>query len=370
MRRILLYLRSLDWIVLSLVGLLITFGLIILYSLTLNVEYPDIATFHQQALFAVLGLILLLVLSIVDYRYLRNFGWILYGIGVVFLLVVLAFGTEIRGAKSWFVVGGITIQPVEFVKIFLIVFFAKYFSEHTQDRLSIRHLLVAGFGAGLAIALIVLQPDLGSALILLALFTAIAILVNVRRSHLLLLLAAFLVGAVMSWFFLFRDYQRERIRTVFNPSRDPLGIGYNVKQSTVAIGSGGLFGRGLGLGSQSRLNFLPEQRNDFIFAVVAEELGFVGASVLFALFAGLFVRLVVLARRSRDDFAVYLLFGFCMLFFVQFVMNVGMNVGLMPVIGVPLPFLSAGGSSLISAMAAIGIIESIAIRQHLFRSRG
>lgn len=370
MKRILLSLRSLDWIVLSLVGLLVMFGLVILYSLTLNVEHPDVTTFHQQVLFAALGFFLLLVLSFLDFRYLRNFGWVLYGIGIVLLLSVLVFGSEIRGSTSWFVVGGMTIQPVEFVKIFLIIFFAKYFSEHAEDRLSIRHLFVAGFGAGVTIMLVMLQPDLGSALILLALFAAIAILVNVRRSHLLLLFVAFLVGAVIGWFFLFHDYQRERIKTVFNPSRDPLGIGYNVKQSTVAIGSGGLFGRGLGLGSQSRLNFLPEQRNDFIFAVVAEELGFVGATVLLALFAGLFVRLVMLAHRSRDDFAVYLLFGFCMLFFIQFVMNIGMNIGLMPVVGVPLPFLSAGGSSLMSAMAAIGIVQSIAIRQRLLRLRG
>ncbi len=363
MRRLLLSLRSLDWILLAVVGLLVAFSLVILYSLTLNIERPDTTTFYQQLIFAGIGFAALFALSAVDPHTLRGSGWILFGAGALLLLAVVLFGTEIRGAKSWLVLGGVTLQPVEFAKLFLIIFFAKYVSDRAEDLFSLRHVLIAGAAALLYVGLVLVQPDLGSSLILIGIFAATMIMVNVRRSHLLLLLAVFVVGAILSWFVLFRPYQRERITALFHPSSDPQRIGYNVQQSTIAIGSGGLFGRGLGLGSQSRLNFLPEQKSDFIFAVVAEELGFVGAAVLLGLYSLLFYRLFRIARRCREEFSVSVLFGIFIMLFIQMVMNIGMNLGLMPVVGVPLPFLSAGGSSLISMLAAIGIAQGIARHQ-------
>lgn len=363
MNRFVLQLRLFDWTLFFSALLLVVFGLVILFSLTLNVENPDLSTFRQQAVFAAIGCVLLFVFSTVDYRYLRSYGWPLFALGVVLLLAVLLFGQEIRGARSWFAIGTLTFQPVEAAKLCLIIFFAKYFSDHASDLTQLRHLIVSGAGAGLYLVLVMVQPDLGSAMILLGLFLAMALFVNVRRTHLGILLIVFVVGAVLSWLFLLRPYQKERIRTVFQPSRDPLGIGYNVKQATVAIGSGRLFGRGLGLGTQSQLKFLPEQKTDFIFAVIAEELGFVGAGVLVLLFLFLFYRCYRIAQSCRDAFGVYLIFGIFVVFFLHTVMNIGMNIGLMPVVGVPLPFLSAGGSSLITTLLAVGIVESVAIRQ-------
>ncbi len=362
MRRLLLTLRSFDWILFSLAALLIAFGLVLLYSLTLNVEKPDIATFRQQLLFAGLGIFAMLLVSMVDYRYLRSYGWVFFVCGAFLLIGVVLFGTEIRGAKSWFTFGGVSFQPVEIAKLCLIAFFAKYYSDHAGDLFQLRHLLVSGAGTGLYLALTLVQPDLGSALILLGLFIAVALLVHVRRSHLALLIGVFAVAAAAGWFLL-RDYQRERILTVFNPSRDPLGIGYNVKQSTVAIGSGRLFGRGLGLGTQSQLKFLPEQKTDFVFAVIAEELGFVGAGLLLAVYTLLLLRLYRIAVLSRDVFGLYVVFGVFIMLGIQMVMNVGMNLGLMPVAGVPLPFVSAGGSSLLAAMIALGVAQSVHMRQ-------
>lgn len=356
-------LRSMDWVLVGLVVLLVTYGLVMLYSLTLNVSKPDVATFRDQALYAGIGIILFFLMTLVDYRYLRSYSWVLFGLGAALLVGVLLFGAEIRGVRSWYALGPFTFQPVELAKLFLAVFFAKYFTDHSGDLYHFRHLLVSGAGTGLYALLVILQPDLGSALILLGLFLALAILVNVRRSHLLLLVVLLIVVAVMSWFFVLQEYQRERILTVINPGRDPLGRGYNVQQAVVAVGAGRLFGRGLGLGSQSQLNFLPEQKTDFVFAVIAEELGFVGATLLLLLFALLIARLYRIASRSPDDFGSYVVFGIMMVLSIQLVMNVGMSVGLLPVAGVPLPLLSAGGSSLVTILLSLGLVESVAVHQ-------
>ena len=362
MRNILQYVRSIDWVLFGTVFVLVAYGLVMLYSLTLNVASPDFATFRDQLLFAGVGFALFFIFSFLDYRYLRNFGWPLFFLGAVLLLAVLFFGTEIRNVKSWFTIAGFTFQPVEFTKILLVIFFAKYFTDHAEDLYHFRHLLVSGAGASVYILLVLFQPDLGSALILLGCFLALVLLVNVRRSHLVILLLLLAVVAVVSWFFLLQDYQRGRILTVLDPSRDPLGRGYNVQQAIVAIGSGKFFGRGLGLGSQSQLNFLPEQKTDFLFAVVAEELGFIGAALLLALFAWLLSRLYRIARRCPDDFGSYMVFGLGIIIFIQMLMNVGMNLGLLPVAGVPLPFLSSGGSSLVALLIAMGIVQSVAAR--------
>lgn len=362
-------LRSLDWVLSAIILALVAFGVAMLYSLTLNVVAPDFSTFRDQLIFAAIGLVLFFAASLVDYRYLKSYGWPLFALGIILLVGVLLFGTEIRGVKSWFIVGGMTFQPVEIAKLLLVIFFAKYFSEHAGDLLRLRHLLISGAGTGVYALLVILQPDLGSALILLGSFLAIVVLVNVRRSHLVLLVAVLIAASIASWFLVLRGYQRDRILTVLDPKSDPLGRGYNVQQAIVAIGSGRIFGRGLGLGSQSQLNFLPEQNTDFIFAVVAEELGLVGATVLLALFCWLLLRLFRIARNCQDDFGTYLVFGIAMILFVHMLMNIGMNLGLLPVAGVPLPFVSSGGSSLIMMLAAMGVVESVAMRSRRFSFR-
>lgn len=368
MRRILLILRSFDWVLFAVVALLIAFSLVMLYSLTLNVDKPDFATFHQQLLYTGVGLLVALAIGVVDYRYAKGYGWVLFGAGLALLAAVLVFGTEIRNTKGWFILGPVTFQPVELAKLTLIIFFAKYFTEHADDLFRIRHLIISGAGTLVSAALVMAQPDFGSAFILLTAFLIVALFVNVRRLHLLFLVGGLIASVTLAWLFVLHGYQRERIRVLFQPSLDPLGIGYNVKQATVAIGAGWLYGRGLGLGTQSQLNFLPEQKTDFIFAVIAEELGFVGAMVLLALFFLLFWRLFRIARRCRDPFASHCVFGFAAVLFIQMVMNIGMNLGVMPVIGVPLPFVSAGGSSLLMFLIGIGLVQSIHARESMVRA--
>ncbi len=357
-----LSLRQLDWMLFASVVLLSLFGLVMLYSLTLNVANPDVASFHQQILFAVVSIVVFFFAMLLDYRYYRSYGWVLFAVGVVSLLGVLFFGTEIRSAKSWFVLGSLTFQPVELGKVLLILFFAKYFSDHARDLTRFRHLAVSGAGTAVYLILVMLQPDFGSALILLGLFLAVAIFVNVRRLHLVLLLLILIIVSVIAWEFMLQDYHRSRILAVVSPSHVSLQQRYNVEQATVAVGSGRLFGRGLGLGTQSQLNFLPEQKTDFIFAVVAEELGFMGAAALLGLYGFLFFRLYKIATRCRDEFGVYIVVGVGAAIFIQMGMNIGMNLGLFPVAGVPLPFVSYGGSSLLSLFLAIGIVESVVIR--------
>lgn len=356
------YFRRLDWVLLASVVVLALFGLVMLYSLTLNVTKPDVASFHQQTLFVALSVVVFFLAALFDYRYFRSYGWVLFASGIVALLGVLFFGTEIRGAKSWFVVGQLTFQPVELGKVLLILFFAKYFSDHAKDLTRFRHLAVSGAGTAAYLLLVMLQPDFGSALILLGMFLAIAVFVNVRRLHLFLLLIVLVVAGAVGWKFMLQDYHRNRILAVVSPSHVSLQQRYNVEQATVAIGSGRLFGRGLGLGTQSQLNFLPEQKTDFIFAVVAEELGFMGAAVLLGLYGLFFSRLYRIAARCRDEFGVYIVVGVGAALFIQMAMNIGMNLGLFPVAGVPLPFVSYGGSSLLSLFLAAGIVESVAVR--------
>lgn len=356
--RVLTFFRSVDWVTVFSVVLLIAYGLVMLYSL---------GVFWEQFFIALLGIPVLFFVALLDYRYGRSFGWIVFAFGGVLLVSVALFGTEIRGAKSWFAIGPVTVQPVEIAKICLVLFFAKYFTEHPKDVFAFRHLLVSGGGALLYIVLTLLQPDLGSAVIFLGLFFAMAILVNVRRVHLVALTALFVIGAVLSWFFVFQDYHRERVLTLLQSERYPDTVGYNIRQAIVAVGSGGFTGKGLGHGTQSQLDFLPEQANDFLYAAVAEELGFLGAAVLLALLIVVILRLLLLSRNCRDDFGALVVFGIAIVFALQTVLNIGMNLGLLPVVGIPLPFVSAGGSSLILSCVAVGIALSVALRQ---RRRG
>jgi len=204
-----------------------------------------------------------------------------------------------------------------------------------------------------------MQPDMGSALIFLALWIGFLLLSHIRKTQLLILFLILALLATSSWFLILKDYQKERIVTFLNPSSDSLNTGYNVIQSIIAIGSGKILGRGLGLGPQSQLNFLPEQEADFIFAVISEELGFIGSSIVLILFGLIFYRIWLLAKHSSNDFTLYLINGILIILFTQTVINIGMNIGMMPVTGLPLPWVSAGGSSLVINLLLVGILENI-----------
>lgn len=355
-------LKNFDWLLWVVVFLLIAVGLATIYSIGKSNNIPSLSGFWRQLASVGIGLVFLFVLSFISFRIWKNYAFVFYSLGALFLVVVLFFGTEIGGTKGWLSIFGFTLQPVEFAKIFLVIFLAYYFSKNQNNIFSFKKILVSGALAGIYIILTLLQPDMGSALIMGLSWLGILFFIKTKKSHLLIIILAIILAAVVSWFFVLQDYQKTRITTFINPQADPLGSGYNVTQSVIAVGSGNLTGRGLGLGPQSQLNFLPTQETDFIFSVISEELGFVGAALIIVLFLILFWRLFNILRKCRQEaFGGIFIVGAIIMLFVQFLINVGMNIGVMPVTGLPLPFVSLAGTSMIVNLALIGVIQSILI---------
>ena len=350
-----------DWVLFSALILLLGLSLAVLYPISYSggTENPDESHFLRQMIFAGIGLAVFFVFAFFDYRSLKNYSTVLYILGFLLLVSVLIFGKVIRGTTGWLGLGGIHLQPVEPFKIIAAILLAKYFSLHSRSIRDYRHILVSLVPMVMSVFLVIKQPDFGSAFVIFFLWLSILVMSGINRKHLFILLSVGLIIAFVGWNFFLKDYQKERITTLFNPSSDPLGAGYNAIQSTVAVGSGGFWGKGLGHGSQSQLNFLPEKHTDFIFAVIAEELGFGGAIFVIILLVVVIVRLVRIALNSRDNFGKLLVGGAASVVFIHSLINIGMNVGVMPVTGIPLPFLSYGGSSLITLMAAAGMAESV-----------
>jgi len=356
-------LRHVDWLLLVATAILLIFGLVALASVTVAKSPPDWSTFMRQLTFAGLGILLFVFTVLVDYRTLRGFSTLAYVAAAALLLGVLLFGTTIRNTTGWFVIGGISFQPVEIAKVLWIIAFSAYLSRYARAFDQWRHLAISGgFALGL-IVLILRQPDLGSAVVVGGIYVGLLLTANVRPRQLLLLLGLLVVAGTLSYAFLLQGYQKDRIRVLFQPGADPLGRGYNVAQSIIAVGSGQFFGRGFGQGTQSQLNFLPEQQTDFIFAVLAEEFGFVGVLVLLTSFGVVLVRTVSIARQSRDDFGAFLSAGVGIGIAIQLLINVGMNMGLLPVTGIPLPLVSAGGSSVVASLFALALVQSVAVRR-------
>lgn len=360
MQAILRYLQRFDWLLIVSAFVLFAFGLAAIYSVELS-RGGDFGLLRKQIIAVVLGLSIAAVVARTNYQIFRSYGRGLYVLGVVLLIGVLLFGVEYNGARGWFVLGGYAFQPIEFVKLGLIAELARYFGEHAQRRFGWRDFARSGVITLIPIGLAMLQPDLGGAILLGGIWLVMVFFAGVRWVHvgalLLVAVAVFLLG----WFLVFHDYQRERIVTFVNPASDPLGRGYNVAQAKIAIGAGGLFGRGLGSGSQSQLRFLPEAQADFVFAVIAEELGFVGVVVVM-FFLGLFLlRLVTIARTTRDTFAAFLVLGVFGAYGVQAVVHIGANLSVLPATGVALPFVSYGGTSLVLSCAFLGVAQSVAV---------
>ena len=254
---------------------------------------------------------------------------------------------------------------MEFAKFVLVLFLAKYFSSASFKAKEFRRLLISFSGALLFIVLILAQPDFGSAFILFLLWLSMIILVGFNKKYLLAIGLILTLVFSGSWYFALRDYQKQRIITFLNPSFNPLDQGYNVSQAIIAVGAGGLIGRGLGFGSQSQLKFLPEAQTDFIFAVVAEELGFSGVLLILLFFGIFFYRCLYHLKKINNDFGVFFILGAMSLIFIEMFINISMNLGMLPVVGISLPFLSYGGSGLIASLMLVGVIESIAIRSKI-----
>lgn len=361
MKQILIHLKKLDWILIISVFLLASIGLLSIYSSSRG--KGDFLNFKKQSVFLIIGIFLMFLISFFDWRNLREdpyFILILYFLCLVLLIGLFFFAPKIRGTKSWYKLGLISLDPIEFTKIVLIILLAKYFSVRHIEMYRFIPILISGLYTLIPSLLVFFQPDLGSVLILLFLWIGILIISGIKIRHFLVLAFVGLIIFIFSWSTILKGYQKERILSFIQPQlSDPLKIGWSQRQAKIAIGSGGLFGQGIGQGSQTQYGFLPEPQTDFIFSAIAEEMGLVGVSILLSLFSILLWRIFKIATVSQTNFSRFFAVGFGLLFISHIFIHIGMNIGILPIIGIPLPLISYGGSSLIATFIGLGISQSI-----------
>jgi rod shape determining protein RodA len=314
--------------------------------------------FRKQLIWIACSFLIFFAGSFVDWRFLRRggvlFGLFLAGAGMLFLL--FATGKVIKGAQSWFDLGFFNLQPVELVKLVLILVLAKYFSRRHIEIKHIRHIIVSSTYASILFVLVLLQPDFGGAIVIGLLWLGMVLLSGISKKHLLSVILIAALSGLFLWTYVFKEYQKQRLVTFIHPLTDIRGSGYNAYQSTIAVGSGEWFGKGVGYGTQSRLQFLPEYETDFIFAAFAEEWGFVGVLVLCALYALLIWRILLTAMHGQSNFEILYGLGFAIFIMSQFLIHVGMNLGLLPVTGISLPFMSYGGTHMVTLFLGLGIL--------------
>lgn len=316
----------------------------------------------KQSIWIVLGIVTYIVVSKLDINILKNTKVILsiYSVSNLLLLATVFIGNVVKGSKAWISFGGVSLQPADFAKLALIILLAKYFSKRHVEIKQLRHIAVSLVYTLIPISLVMLQPDLGSALVLAGIWFVMVVASGLSKKHLFVMVGLGVVAASLMWVFVFKDYQKNRILNFVNPERDVRGSGYNVFQAEVAIGSGEIFGKGVGYGTQSRLSFLPEHETDFIFAAFAEEWGFVGVTLLLILFGTLLSRMLLIAYKATNNFESLIAIGVFGLVFIHVTVNIGMNLALLPVTGIPLPFMSYGGSHIVTDFLALGLIASFA----------
>lgn len=348
--------RGVDWILLLSILPIMLGGLATMTSFGSETVF-----FNRQLLWLSIGLLIALLIGRSDTRFLRDSRYVtmFYGISIALLVLVLLVGKTVKGSKSWFDFGGVSLQPADIVKLFVVVVLAKYFSRRHVEIARIKHLLISVLYVLLPIGLIMLQPDFGSAMVLVFIWLGMALVAGISKRHILLVIGIAAVTFAIAWVGFFKPYQKARIETFFNPTADIRGSGYNAYQSVIAVGSGGVLGKGLGYGTQSRLNYLPEYETDFIFAAFAEEWGFFGAVIILVSFCIFLWRITIHARRGASNFETLFCVGYAITIFAHVVVNVGMNLGLMPVTGIPLPFMSYGGSHILGECIGLGLILSM-----------
>lgn len=315
------------------------------------------AYFIKQGMWIIVMITACFTVSQIDVRFLKQSRVVItmYLVFLAILSLLFIIGQVAKGAQSWFSVGGFSFQPSDFMKLVLVIVLAKYFSRRHIEIANIRHIIVSGVYAFIPVVLILLQPDFGSAMVLFAIWFGMVLVSGISKRHLLLVFLMGTVTFLLAWNFAFKPYQKARIMNFIYPLQDIRGTGYNAYQSTIAVGSGGLFGKGIGYGTQSRLNFLPEYKTDFIFAAFAEEWGFVGAMLLFIFYGIIFYKLSRFAHVAATNFESLFTYGVMIWFLTHIAINIGMNLGVMPVTGIPLPLMSYGGSHLLAEGVALGM---------------
>lgn len=344
---------QIDWILFLTTLPLLAAGLVTMNSFTDTTHL-----FLRQLIWIVVAISIFFACSFVDFRFLKK-TWVsvtLFAISVLSLGALFVVGTVAKGASSWFNFGFFSVEPSDPIKLFLIIILAKYFSRRHIEIANIKHILVSGFYAFVVFILILVHPDFGSAIIVFLIWLGMVLVSGISKKHLALMACVGVLAFGGLWSFVFKDYQKNRIVNFIHPLADIHGTGYNAYQSAIAVGSGEIWGKGVGYGTQSRLKFLPEYQTDFIFAAFAEEWGFVGVVILFFLFAVLVWRIILSAMAGATNFEILYGAGVAIFFIVHIAVNVGMNIQLLPVTGTTLPFLSYGGTHLVTEFAALGIL--------------
>jgi rod shape determining protein RodA len=355
-----------DWPLLAIVLLIASIGILNLYSISSSGEASGIAFHLKQITWVLIGLVVMISVAFIEYRYYSDFAYPIHAVTLLLLVAVMAFGMITSGAQRWIRMGSLSFQPSEFVKISLIIALAKFF-QHRPDRegFTLKDLPIPFLLLIVPMGFILKQPDLGTAIILFLILLSVLLFVRIHWTSLLILGLTGASVLPLLWGFL-KEYQKKRIYTFFNPSLDPLGSGYHIIQSKVAVGSGGIFGKGFMKGTQCKLGFLPEQQTDFIFSVLAEEWGFIGSLIVIALYLVLILWGLRIAVTAKDRFGAILSFGVVAMLFWHAFINIGMVLGMMPVVGIPLPLLSYGGSFMVSTLMGVGLLINVSMRRYLF----
>lgn len=347
---------AVDWIVLSIAVFISVTSLVTLYAFDHSVNF-----FNKQLIFLCISIIGFFLVSQIDLQIFKSTHIImyLYLAGVFILGVLFILGHTVKGAQSWFSFGAFSFQPTDLMKLAVILMCAKYFSRRHVEIRHFRHILISSVYMGIPFLLIFLQPDFGSAIIVFIIWFGLLSISGLSRKHFIIFFIIGLSLFVVLWSFVFKEYQKKRIENFINPTLDVKGTGYNAKQSLIAVGSGQLLGKGIGHGTQSRLHFLPEYQTDFIFAAYAEEWGFIGSCLIIILYSLLFLRIALVALQGASNFEILVAVGIAIFFLAHVLINVGMNIGIMPITGITLPFMSYGGSHLVTEFIALGLISSI-----------
>lgn len=361
---------NLDWVLILSALMLLFFGLVTMKHFGGGANATAGAGgdyfFWRQLIWAFLGVSAFFATLLVDWNFFKTnsiFLLILYGALIILFFILLVGGVRVRGAASWIRLYSVGVEPVELMKPVLVLLLAKYFSKRHVEIARFFHLFVSSIYAALPIALVVLQPDLGSAVVLGIIWLGLAVMSGIELWHLFLLFLIGIFVSFLAWGFFLAPYQKDRIVSFLNPSLDQAGVGYQATQSVIAIGSGRIFGKGVGFGTQSRLKFLPEHETDFIFAAFAEEWGFLGVLIFFFFFLILIWRILRAGIYAESNFEKLYAAGLAIFIFFQAAVHIGMNSGVLPITGLGMPFLSYGGSSLISLFFALGILQSFSIRK-------
>jgi rod shape determining protein RodA len=360
MGRLLNHLQKFDWVLIATSLALVGIGSLSIYSS--SVARGDFANLEKQAVFLGVGLLIMFFISLFDYRLLRNdsyFILLLYGLGVAALAGLFLFAPEIRGIRGWYKIGPLSVDPIEYMKIVIVILVAKYFALRHIEVYRIRHIILTAAYFAPPMLLIAFQPDLGPVLVLMILWGVLLLAAGIKLRHFIGIVALGMFTIAVGWSFLLVDYQKDRILSFMEPELDPLGIGWSQLQAKIAIGNGGIVGRGLTEGTQTQFGFLSEPQTDFIFAAIAEEMGLFTVLILLGLLALFVWRILKIGISAKDNFSRLYATGFATIIITQTFVNIGMNLGLLPIIGLSLPLVSYGGSSLIFTYFGLGILLSM-----------